>query len=60
LGGLVHFPRTAPQRSEVEWHDPAENALRSTRKTSDASRVAWIETNTMRDIEDDGGGGSAA
>jgi len=55
LGGLVHFPRTAARRSEAEWHDPAENALRST-KSGDASLVTWIDAKRSRDGDDDGDG----
>jgi hypothetical protein len=61
VGGLIKFPRNGARRSEVEWRDPAENAPRSTRKTSDASVITWLDAKSSRDIEGDGdGGGSAA
>jgi len=60
LGGLIHFPRNGVRQSD-EWHDPADNALRSTRKASDVSLVTWSEVTRLHDGEDDGdGGGSAA
>jgi hypothetical protein len=62
LGRLVHFPRTSALRGESEWHDPAENALRSTRKSIDVSLVMAIDAKRSRETEEDfdGGGGSAA
>ncbi|MEO8632963.1 MAG: hypothetical protein ABI466_06360 [Chloroflexota bacterium] len=60
MGGLVHFPRGARQ-GEAQWHDPADNAVRSTRATTDASRVTWLAAKRLRDgSEDDDGGGTAA
>jgi hypothetical protein len=62
VGGLVHFPRSGARRTDPEWHDPADNAVRSTRKTSEPSLITWLDANTSRDTDDDGdgSGGSAA
>jgi hypothetical protein len=62
LGGLVHFPRGAARRSEAEPHDAADDAVRSTRKTSDMARITWIDVQVSSDGDDDsdGGGGRAA
>lgn len=62
MGGLIHFPRTGIRQNDAEWHDPAENALRSTRKTSEAALVTWLDATRLRDGDDDsdGSGGSAA
>jgi len=62
LGGLVHFPRTAARRNEAEPHDVADDALRSTRKTSDMARITWTSVRVSSDGDDDGdgGGGRAA
>jgi hypothetical protein len=59
LGGLIHFPRTGIRQSDAEWHEGAENVLRSTR-TSDASRVTWLDAKRLRDSDDDGDGGGGA
>ena len=53
---MIHFPRN---RNNDEWHDPADNALRATRWTSDASLVMWVEATRLSDGEDDGGGTAA-
>jgi hypothetical protein len=58
LGGLIHFPPKGVRQND-EWHDPAENALRSTRNTSDAWLVTWFDAKLLHDGED-GGGGNAA
>lgn len=47
-------------RQNDEWHDPADNARRSTRKTSDASLVRWVEATRLHDGEDEGGDGGTA
>jgi hypothetical protein len=60
MGGLVHFPRTGARQSDAEWHDPADNPLRSTRKTSDATLVSWIDVTPLRDGDDEGDGGGTA
>jgi hypothetical protein len=60
MGGLVHFPRTAARRGETEPHDAADDVARSTRTTSDAARITWIEMRVSRDGDDDGDGGGAA
>jgi hypothetical protein len=62
LGGLVRFPRAGTRQSDAEGHDPADNALRSRRKVSEASLVTWIDATRLRDGDDDrdGGGGAAA
>ena len=57
MGGLVHFPRNGARQSDAEWHDPADNAPRSTR---DASLVTWTEVMRLRDGDDDGDGGGRA
>jgi hypothetical protein len=57
LGGLIHFPRNG---KNDEWHDPADNALRSTRRTSDVSLATWVEATRLSDGEDDGGDGGTA
>jgi hypothetical protein len=61
LGGLIHFPRTGNRQND-EWHDPAENAMRSTRKTPEVSLVTWVDATRLRDGDDDGdgSGGTAA
>jgi hypothetical protein len=55
----VRFPRGGPRPSDAQWRDEAENTQRSTRKSSEASVVTWLEVASPRD-EDDGDGGSAA
>jgi hypothetical protein len=65
LGRLVRFPRTAARRGESEWHDPAENApgsTRKSRKSNDALIVTLLDLKTSRETQQDldGGGGSAA
>jgi hypothetical protein len=61
LGRLVRFP-IATRRSEAEWHDPAENVLRSTRKNTDVLLLIAIDAKRSRETDEDfdGGGGSAA
>jgi hypothetical protein len=59
LGGLINFPRT-PRQNDTEWHDQVENVLRSTRKTSDASLITWLDAKRLRDGDDDSDGGGAA
>ena len=62
MGRLIHFPRTATPRGESEWHDPAQNTLRSNRKSIDVSLVIAIDAKRSRETEEDfdGGGGSVA
>jgi len=60
VGGLVRFPRSSARQTDAEWHDPADNALRSTRKASEASLVTWIDAPPLRDSDDDNDGGGAA
>jgi hypothetical protein len=60
MGGLVHFPRTGARQSDAEWYDPADSAVRSTRKTPDTSLVTWLDAKRLRDTDDDGDGGGAA
>jgi hypothetical protein len=60
LGGLVHFPRTAARRTEAEPHDVADDAVRSTRRTSEMTRITWIDVQMTSDGDDDGDGGGRA
>lgn len=60
MGGLVHFPRTSVRQSDADWHDPADDALRSTRTTPETSLVTWLDAKRLRDSDDDGDGGGAA
>ena len=60
MGGLVRFPRGA-RPGDVQWRDPADDAVRSTRATSDASLITRLDAKRLRDRgEDDDGGGTAA
>lgn len=63
MGGLIRFPRTGMRQSDAQRLDPAElspNALRSTRRTSEASIVTWIDAKRLHDGDDDGDGGGGA
>jgi len=60
MGGLVRFPRGGARQNDAQWHDPADNAVRSTRKASEASLVTWIDAPPLRDSDDDNDGGGAA
>jgi hypothetical protein len=63
VGGLINFPRTGIRQNDTEWQDSAERSpsvLRSTRKTSDASLVTWLDAKRLRDGDDDGGDGGGA
>jgi hypothetical protein len=60
VGGLVHFPRGAARRSEGESHDAADDAVRSTRTTTDVARITWIDVRVSSDGDDDGDGGGRA
>jgi len=58
LGGLVHFPRTAARRSDAD--DVTDDAVRSTRTTSEMARITWIDVQVSSDGDDDGDGGGRA
>jgi hypothetical protein len=63
MGGLVHLPRTGGRESDIQRRDPTEkasNALRSPRRTSERSRITWLDARPRDGEDDDGGGGSAA
>ena len=60
MGGLVRFSRKGARKSDAEWHDGADSALRSPRKISDAAPVTWIDATRSRDSDDDNDGGGAA
>ena len=46
----------------MQWREPSDNSLRTTRTTSEGSLVTWLDAKRLREGEDDGdgGGGSAA
>jgi len=60
VGGLVHFPRTAARRSDAD--DVTDDAVRSTRTTSEMARITWtsVQLSSDGDEDGDGGGGRAA
>ena len=60
MGRLVRFPRSAARRSETEWHDPAENVLRSARKSTDVSLLMTIDAKRSRETDEDSGGGDGS
>ena len=60
MGGLVPFPRTAGRRGEPDSRESADDAVRTTRKTSDVARITWIDVRVSSNGDDDGDGGGAA
>ena len=60
MGRLVHFPRSGARHTEAESHDVTDDAVRSTRMTSEMARITWIDVHVMSDGDDDGDGGGRA
>jgi len=60
LGSLINFPRTGARQSDGKGHDPADNAPRAMRGSSESSLITLSDAKRQRDGEDDGDGGSAA